>query len=241
MREYEPYNLLFAEPNEQYLFFRLKGETAERNGAIGYMRADFGRNGDEFHSSWSNSQRRLKSSMFNTEFDKVINFLLDGIFGSRRDLEVFCQQHTEQNIDNRGVGFHIHTPMYSYYARCNPTRHDYDVYVFAYDNCYLIPELRGEHELPEKCYSIKPHSGTRILIQRGEGGYTRLEDKVMLYDELRHKVNVQNANLGITRGQEEAMLAGSMFGWDTPGAKPWNYNQDGTRRSLPPKKEEPER
>jgi hypothetical protein len=109
-----------------------------------------------------------------------------------------------------------------------------------YDNRYLLPELAGQHELPAQCYSMKPHQGTRILIQRGEGGYTPIEDKVMLYTELREKIDGQNAELGVTRAQEEAMLAGSMFGWDTPGAKPWKYNQDGTLRP-PPKKDVPGR
>jgi hypothetical protein len=46
----------------------------------------------------------------------------------------------------------------------------------------------------------------------------------------------------VTRAQEEAMLCGSLFGWDTPAAKPWNYDMDGNPRQLSPrKKDEPER
>ena len=37
-----------------------------------------------------------------------------------------------------------------------------------------------------------------------------------------------NAAHGVTAGQAEAMLTGSMFGWHTPGANPDNYNEDGT-------------
>ncbi len=38
------------------------------------------------------------------------------------------------------------------------------------------------------------------------------------------------------------MRTGSMFGWTVPGAKPWNYEADGTLRNPnQPKKKEPER
>jgi hypothetical protein len=45
-----PYTLLPAKAEETALFFRSEGETAERRGAIGYMRADFGRSGRQFYS-----------------------------------------------------------------------------------------------------------------------------------------------------------------------------------------------
>lgn len=40
-------------------------------------------------------------------------------------------------------------------------------------------------------------------------------------------VDAENARLGVTPAQREAMLAGSMFGWDTPAANPDMYDAEG--------------
>ena len=37
-----------------------------------------------------------------------------------------------------------------------------------------------------------------------------------------------NQKAGVTKAQEAAMLAGSMFGWHTPAADPKNYDEQGT-------------
>ena len=237
------YEILAPGVDETHLYYRLDGEQAERHGAIGYLRGDFGRGGNEFFTSWFNNQRHLKSPAFKAEFDTVINSLREGLLRSRSGMALFCPKAPEplmKHIAESNAVFKVQTPDYSYFARCAPSSADYDFFVFVYDNRYLLPELAGQHELPQQCYSMKPHHGTRILIQRGESGYTPLEDKVMLFDELRQKINGQNAELSVTRAQEEAMLAGSMLGWDVPAAKPWRYNQDGTLRQ-PPKRSDPER
>jgi hypothetical protein len=55
------YELLLAPKEELRFCFRLSGGAAERCGAIGYLRADFGRGGKEFYTTWFDSQPHLKT------------------------------------------------------------------------------------------------------------------------------------------------------------------------------------
>ena len=47
-----------------------------------------------------------------------------------------------------------------------------------------------------------------------------------------------NEQIGVTRAQAAAMLAGSMFGWAGPGADPANYDAQG--QPVRKAKEEPQ-
>lgn len=233
------YNLLLAEKEEIRLCFRLDGEGAERCGAIGYLRVDFGRSGKEFYTTWFDNQAHLKSYVFKQVFDDLINSLRDDghkpPFASRDNHLTFCAAHPSMTC------FKIVVPDYSSYFRFNPRQGTYDIYCFAYDNRYLLPEMAGRHQLPKKCFTVLPSSGEMIIITHGESGYVPFDTNASP-DELRLMVNEMNEGMGVTRAQEEAMLAGSMFGWDTPAAKPWNYDQSGNpRQPHPPKNKEQER
>ncbi len=77
-------------------------------------------------------------------------------------------------------------------------------------------------KLPEYCYGTLPSTGEVVIIKRGEMGY---------YSSNATPGNAQaddlNAVIGVTKAQAEAMMSGSMFGWDIPSADPDNYDQDG--------------
>ena len=81
--------------------------------------------------------------------------------------------------------------------------------------------------LPERCYSVLPSSGEIIIIKRGEKGYFKPDIPTANKEEARSIVNEYNAKLGVSRAQEEAMKAGSMFGFQVPAADPRNYDADG--------------
>lgn len=238
------YNLAPSQ-DENLLFFRLDGEAIERHGAVGYFRADFGRDGRGFFSKWFDSQPHLKTPDFKREIDSIVkNLRFDSMetpFASRKTLEAFCTASQGKELAGRGYGYMVQTEGYSYYFRCFPQKADYDIYCFAYDNRYLLPELAGQHGLPEVCYSTLPSSGGLISIRRFEKGYYPCDASKASPEENRLFADTSNKIMGITRAQEEAMLAGSQSGWDTPAAKPWNYALNGTPLPLPHKEKGHER
>ena len=105
----------------------------------------------------------------------------------------------------------------------------YHVFQFAEvmeQNGSTVIPLRSS--LPAQCFSVLPSSGELILLTRGENGYSPCYDfstpDARQNREFADDCNVKN---GVTKAQEAAMLAGSMFGWQTPAADPKNYDEQG--------------
>ena len=84
-------------------------------------------------------------------------------------------------------------------------------------------KLAQDRGLPRYCYGFIHSSKEEIRIDIAESGYAPYKKGGNINDVLK-----RNAELGITRPQMEAMKAGSMFGWNVPGADPKNYDENGT-------------
>ena len=95
---------------------------------------------------------------------------------------------------------------------------------FEKTGCRDVIPLRSS--LPEKCFSVIVAEGTLIVVTKGERGY-RPMGMVMQGKTAREAADLANETMGVTRAQEAAMLAGSMFGWAVPAADPGNYNEAG--------------
>ena len=72
-------------------------------------------------------------------------------------------------------------------------------------------------KLPELCAARLPNDGSPILIRRGVAGYWPFKPDL--------DVDEFNARHGTTPAQVEAMLCGSMFGWDVPAADPDTHGE----------------
>lgn len=93
--------------------------------------------------------------------------------------------------------------------------------------------------LPPKCFSVLPSSGELIIVTRYEKGY--IPANAVLHDNEQYQdvADKRNERLGVSKAQGAAMLAGSMFGWNTPAAEPKNYDENGT--PIKPKNKDYER
>lgn len=91
--------------------------------------------------------------------------------------------------------------------------------------CIQIIPLR--QSLPEKCFSALESTGEIISITRGENGYTPTGQYPQDGISPKKAAAALNDTIGVTRAQEAAMVAGSMFGWDAPAADPKNYDTKG--------------
>lgn len=94
--------------------------------------------------------------------------------------------------------------------------------------------------IPPMCLSVIPSSGDLINIKRGMRGYYT-SDWNIPNNKARNRetADMTNEKLGVTKQQEAAMLAGSMFGWQVPAANPKSYDENGKPKHIA--KDEPER
>ena len=83
--------------------------------------------------------------------------------------------------------------------------------------------------LPDLCWSVLPSTGALICIKKGESGYYPSNWDTGDREQNQRIADYCNQKRGITPEQVEAMVTGSMHGWDVPGADPAWYRQDEAR------------
>lgn len=80
------------------------------------------------------------------------------------------------------------------------------------------PDPAVMEKLPNMCFAIKPGTENEVIgLKKGERGFWATKDMTPA------DVDFFNAKLGVSKAQVEAMLAGSLFGFDALGANPDNY------------------
>ena len=98
-------------------------------------------------------------------------------------------------------------------------------------------KLRFDEQL--LVFAQRPDATAVLEIERWQKGYTATTFKDGSREENAAVKDKFNEKLGVTKAQEQAMIAGSMFGWDKPAAKPKNYDENG--KPIKPKNKDYER
>lgn len=87
-------------------------------------------------------------------------------------------------------------------------------------NVKVIP-LRAS--LPERCYIYLCTTNEIGIVVKGESGYYKTDIQGGTAEDLKALVKHYNSGLGVSDMQVRAMVFGSMFGWDVPGANPYAF------------------
>ena len=173
-------------PEERAYSYSHEDDVMQSSGCIGHLRGDMGSDGGGFFTSWTDHDDALKSNEFKAELDAVVDALrfdprYGHLLGTRSDLNAYCRSHADSGFDGsytREYGFRADTDRYSYMIRCNPTRGDYNFYIYAYEKEKLEHALSPESEKirvlvvePEKAPYVKDISPGLESLQKEVDGY----------------------------------------------------------------------
>lgn len=164
------HGLSVAAKSEKDFFYSMSEECDGETGCIGHLRADFGRSGKEFFTSWDDHRPELKTQAFKDEFDNVIKTLRKDILKSLSDMTSYCDKHPDAKLDDgRGYnyGFKLKTPNHVYYLRCGVVKNDNNLYCYAYERSRIEKYLSVSEQQDEK----KPVNQEKPSI------LTQLQDK----------------------------------------------------------------
>ena len=166
---------VLTEAERKYTFSQSQ-QLSMQTGLIGYLRADFGSNGNEFWTTWNDFRKDLKTDEFKAEFDDVINGLRDGdVLSGRNDMSSYCYSTPDSsfNDDRNHYGIRLDTEKYSYLMRFNPNRGEYNLYCYCYQKEWLNSHLKNAER---GIRFIDPHYQEQFRIADGEKISIKLGD-----------------------------------------------------------------
>ena len=218
----QKFTLRPATVEEAALFYSQDEKDAEL-GTVGHLRIDFGHEGAEFWSTWwPHNDDELNTPEFKVELQKFVEELRkSGPFQGLSAMSSYCCDHGNGRLgDNSRVsyGYVAESERYRYCLRCTPIRGDYNAYLYIYDKrqqeiSRLQTAIKSEQDLPEICFSTLPSDGGLICVKHGETGYFKSDWDTGDPVKNREIADYNNKKLGVSKVQEEAMVAKSMAGW----------------------------
>ena len=157
MKNTTQFHIRPARPEEAGLFYAQHPEENKRLGAVGCVRMDFGRSGNEFwHTWWPRGPEELNSPAFKAELQQIVGKFREDVLKSRFAMERFCYNHGGK-IDGgyvQNYGYIVETERYRYCLRCNPSPGDYNGYLTAYDLAPMPTAIHRSLPMPKPFSSV---------------------------------------------------------------------------------------
>ena len=128
-------------------FFR-NNKAEQTKGLVGYLRGDFGKDGNEFHHTWFNNSEKLNNDKFKEDFDKIMETLRERLLTDREWMRSVAYNHPETKIASQSTssyGMFVETERYEYDIRTITEDGNYDFYIYCYDKNFQEPQyLNGK-------------------------------------------------------------------------------------------------
>lgn len=173
--------------DERKYTYRQSQQISMQTGFIGYLRADFGSNGNQFFSTWNEFRRNWITDEFKAEFDDVINSLRenDGILSGRKAMSKYCFDTPESSFENdrNEYGIRVDTEKYSCLMRLNPRQGEYNLYCYCYEKKWLDRHIS---QAEKGIRFIDPHYKELFRIPDGDKIRITLNDGEQLDRECRY-------------------------------------------------------
>ena len=122
---------------EKSLFYSAPTETGdEALATVGHLRADFGRLGKDFQSSWNpHNGDRFNTPEFKSELRELVDGLREnGPLESLSAMRKYCAERGEAaKLQEGAYGFIAETERFRYALRFTPSPGQYHLYLYAYD------------------------------------------------------------------------------------------------------------
>ena len=126
-----------AMKEEISFFYAADHETDLKNGNIGYVRMDFGRGEEFWHTWWPRGLEEWNSQEFKEELGEVVDEFRKNVLKDLNTMKRYCYDHSEGAFPgtwgNKNYGYIAETEHYRYCLRCNPYPGDYQAYLNCYD------------------------------------------------------------------------------------------------------------
>ena len=156
-------------PDERKYTYSQSSQLAGQTGFIGYLRGDFGKDGDEFFTTWNDWDKSRKSQEFKNEFDKVINELRKdgGVLNGITALSKYCYSHPDASFrtDRNEFGIRVDTAKHSCLFRLMPNKGDYNFYIHCFDRSLLDRHMKAAEK---GIRFIDPHYKEKFRLTDGD-------------------------------------------------------------------------